>query len=442
VIETDIRLPPGPTGKVLPTLSFMRDNVAALNKWVAEFGDPFFLNALNGPIVVTGRADLIETIFSADSAIIEPFAKKTLEPILGSGSMLQLDGHPHQRERKLVMPMFHGQRMKSYVDSMQRIAVRSFDRNCQAGTVSILDITTAISLDVIVQVILGAEDEEAVARLVEQSSAVMKHTLPVFFFSRKTQISFFGLGPWDRFEKARNELRETLTQEVKKRQAGCEGRKDILALLVEARYEDGSAMELDHLLDELGTFLFAGHETSAIAMAWAVYHLLNNRDAREKLIAELDANADKTLAEIARLPWLNAVVSESLRLNPIVGDVLRVLKEPLDLGDYRIPTGYAVAPAITLAHYNEAVFPDPHRFDPSRFIDKRYSPAEYLPFGGGVRRCAGAAFALHEMAIVLGTLFSRYELELRETKPVVPKRRNITIGPSTGIRVEIKPRHI
>ena len=192
--------------------------------------------------------------------------------------------------------------------------------------------------------------------------------------------------------------------------------------------------------DELGTFLFAGHETSAIAMAWAVYYLLNNRDAREKLVAELDANADKSPGEIARLPWLNAVVSESLRLNPIVADVLRVLKEPMDLGEFRIPAGYAVAPAISLAHYNETVFPDPERFDPSRFIDKRYSPGEYLPFGGGVRRCAGAAFALHEMAIVLGTLFARYELELRETKPVVPKRRNITIGPSTGIRVEIKPR--
>ena len=438
--EPDIRLPPGPKGKVLPTLSLMRDNVSALNKWVAEFGDPFFLDALNGPLVVTGRPDLIETIFSADPASYETFAKDTLTPILGSGSMLQLDGQTHQRERKLIMPMFHGKRMKSYVDSMRCIAVRSFDRHTDVGAVSMLDITTAISLEVMVQVILGAEDEEAVAMLAKQSASVMQQTLPMFFFSRKTQVRFFGLGPWGRFEKARNELRETLSQEIKKREGTLEGRADILSLLVQARYEDGSQMGLDHLLDELGTFLFAGHETSAIAMAWAVYYLLNNRDAREKLVDELDANADKAPAEIARLPWLNAVVSESLRLNPIVGDVLRVLKKPMELGEYRIPAGHAVVPAITLAHYNETVFPNPERFDPSRFIDKRYSPGEYLPFGGGVRRCAGAAFATHEMAIVLGTLFARYELELRETKPVMPKRRNITIGPSTGIRVEIKPR--
>ena len=438
--QPDIRLPLGPTGKVLPTLRFMRDNLGTLRRWVAEFGDPVFVNALNGPLIVTGRPDLIETIFSADPANYETFAKDTLTPILGEGSMLQLDGQSHRRERKLIMPMFHGQRMKSYVDSMQRIAMRSFDKYADSGTVSMLDITTAISLDVIVEVILGAEDEEAVAALVKQSAAVMQYTSPLFFFSRKTQIRFFGLGPWDRFEKASRALRETLTQEVQKRKEGGEGREDILALLVESRYEDGSEMDLEHLLDELGTFLFAGHETSAIAMAWAVYYLLNNPDAQEKLVEELDANADKAPAEIARLPWLNAVVSESLRLNPIVGDVLRVLKEPVDLGEYRIPAGYALVPAIALAHYNETVFPDPESFDPSRFIDKRYSPGEYLPFGGGVRRCAGAAFALHEMAIVLGTLFSRYELELRETKPVVPKRRNITIGPSTGIRVEIKPR--
>ncbi len=418
----------------------MRDTMGTLKKWVAEYGDPLFINALNGPVIATGRPELIEAIFSADPANYETFARDTLLPILGPGSMLQLEGEPHRRERKLIMPMFHGQRMKSYVQSMQRIAIRAFDRYCGSGTVAMLDITTGISLDIMVEVMLGADDKEAVATLVKQSAAVVRRTWPLFFFSRKTQFRLFGLSPWDRFEKSQNELRATLLQEIEKRDGSLEGRADILSLLIESRYEDGSKMDIEHLLDELGTFLFAGHETSAIAMAWAVYYLLNDTEAREKLVAELDANADKEPAEIARLPWLNAVVNESLRLNPIVGDVLRVLKEPMDLGEYRIPAGFAVAPQITLAHYNEAVFPNPERFDPSRFIDRRYSPAEYLPFGGGVRRCAGAAFALHEMAIVLATLFSKYELELQEAKPVVAKRRNVTIGPSTGIRVRIEPR--
>ena len=438
--KADVRLPQGPKGKWLPTLSLMRDARATMKDWVNKFGDPIFVNALNGPIVVTGRPDLIEAIFSADPANFETFAKEALSPILGPGSMLQLDGKPHQRERKLVMPMFHGQRMKACVDTMQRIAVRSFDRNSDAGTVSMLDITTAISLEVITEVILGAKDEAAVAALTKLSAKVTRHTWPLFVFSPKTQFRFLGISPWDRFQKSRGELRDLMAKEIRDRQESPEGREDILSMLVAARYEDGSAMEFEHLLDELGTFLFAGHETTAIAMAWAVYHLLNDDEAREKLVAELDANSDKEPGEIARLPWLNAIVSESLRLNPVVSDVLRVLKAPMDLGEFRIPAGYAVAPAIVLAHDNEEVFPDSDRFDPSRFIDNRFSPSQYMPFGGGVRRCAGAAFATHEMAIVLATLFSRHKLELRETKPVVPKRRNITIGPSTGIRVEITPR--
>jgi len=303
-----------------------------------------------------------------------------------------------------------------------------------------IDITTEISLDVIVEVILGADDEEATAMLVKRSGEVMRRTSPIFFFSPRMQFRFFGLGPWDRFEKSRKELRQSVADEINKRESDLSGKEDILSLLLSARYEDGSAMETEHLLDELGTFLFAGHETSAISMAWAVYYLLSNPDAHEQLVAELDDNAGCSPAEMAKLPWLSAVVNESLRLNPIVSDVLRLLKVPMELGEYRIPAGHAVAPAIVLAHYNEEVFPDPERFDPSRFIDKSYSSSEYLPFGGGVRRCAGAAFALYEMAIVLGTLFSKYELKLKETKPVVAKRRNITIGPSTGIRVQLKPR--
>ena len=297
--EPDIRLPPGPTGKWMPTVSFMRDTHGTLDKWVAKFGDPILVDALNGPIVLTGRPDLIETIFKADPAIFETFAKHTLRPILGDGSMLQLDGEPHRRERKLIMPMFHGQRMSSYVDAMQRIAIRSFDSYSESGTVSMLDITTAISLGVIVEVILGADNEDAAATLVQQSAEVTERTWPMFFFSPKAQFRFLGISPWDRFEDIRRELRENVVKEIRKRESSLEGREDILSLLVGARYEDGSAMELEHLLDEVGTFLFAGHETSALAMAWAVYYLLNNPESLEQLVAELDANVDKPPSEIA-----------------------------------------------------------------------------------------------------------------------------------------------
>ena len=438
--QTDIRLPNGPKGRWGPSLSFMRDARGSLEKWIAEFGDPFLINALNGPIVITARPDLISKIFGSDPMMFETFAKATIDPILGKDSMLSLDGEAHRRERKLVMPMFHGQRMRSYAETIQQSAIGAFEANVDVGTVAMHDITTDISLEVIVKALLGADDERAANDLINKSQKVLKLSLPIFFFSSKSQFRFLGLSPWDRFERARKDLRAAINQIIEKREKNLEGREDILSLMLSARYEDGSAMGREHLFDELGTFLFAGHETSAVTMAWAVYCLLTNPESLERLVAELDSAGDLEPGAIAKLPWLSAVVNETLRMKPVVSDVLRVLKEPMDLGEFRIPAGHTVAPAISVAHFNKEVYPDPDNFNPQRFIDRKYDSGEFLPFGGGARRCAGAAFALYEMAIVLGTLFSKYELKLRETKPVVLKRRNVVLGPSTGIRVEMTRR--
>ena len=439
--DVQAKLPPGPKGRWLSTLSFMRDARGALGKWAARYGDPFFVNVLNGPIVITGRPDLIGTIFGSDPKNFEAFAKDGLGPLLGNGSMLLLEGEPHKRERKLIMPMFHGKRMKSYAQSIEQLAAATFESNVDAGEVAMHDITTKISLDVVIRVLIGADPGSATAGLVDDAQQVIKYAKPIFIFSPKTQISFLGMMPWDRFLKVRKKLRDSITTEIAKREKDLEGREDILSMLMSARYEDGSAMDREHLFDELGTFLFAGHETSAVAMAWAVYSLLTHREAHDRLVAELDAANISEPGELAKLPWLGAIVNETLRLYPVVSDVLRILKHPMELGEFVVPAGHAVAAAISLAHFNEEVYPEPDRFNPQRFIDRSYDSSEYLPFGGGARRCAGAAFALYEMAIVLGTLFSRYKLELKETRPVVPKRRNVTIGTSTGIRVSITRRN-
>ena len=438
--DAQTKLPPGPKGRWLTTLSFMRDARSALSQWAARYGDPFFVNVLNGPIVITGRPDLIGKIFGSDPRTFESFAKDGLGPMLGNGSMLLLEGEPHRRERKLIMPMFHGKRMKSYAQSIEELAAASFESNVDSGEVSMHDITTRISLDVIIRVLIGADPGSATAGLVDDAQEVIKYAKPIFIFSPKTQISFLGMMPWDRFLKARKKLRAGIGAEIDKREKDLEGREDILSMLLNARYEDGSAMDREHLFDELGTFLFAGHETSAVAMAWAVYSLLTHQEALDRLVAELDGANVSEPGELSKLPWLGAIVNETLRLYPVVSDVLRILKEPMEFDDFVVPAGHAVAAAISLMHFNEEVYPDPDRFNPQRFIDRSYDSSEYLPFGGGARRCAGAAFALYEMAIVLGTLFSRYKLELKETAPVVPKRRNVTIGPSTGIRVAITRR--
>lgn len=430
-------LPPGPQGRWRPTLRIIREPRQALQEWAERYGDPFFVHALNGPVVITGRADLIQQIFAHDAADYDAFGKRALEPILGAGSMLMLSGEPHRRERKLVMPMFHGERMRAYAGIMQAAAERVMPSYADGAVFSALDATTAISLEIIVRAIFGSEREQSAEQLLRLSRKVMSRSWPIFFFSPKLHISLLGLSPWDRLSRAKQELRKALQQEVRYREEFPEHREDILSLLMEARYEDGTSIEREHLFHELGTFLFAGHETTAIALGWALYHLHSNQDCLARLEGELAQVEPDKPESFAALPYMKAVISETLRLHPIVTEVLRVLRSPMQLEGWELPAGTAVAPAVVLAHYHPAVYPDPDRFLPERFLKRSYSSAEYLPFGGGHRRCAGAAFATYEMAIVLGTLLSNFSFELLESKPVKPVRRNITMGPASGIRLRL-----
>ena len=433
-------LPAGPRGSLQPTLQLIRDPRQALTRWSDEYGDPFLLHAMNGPVVVTGREDLIRSIYGNDPDIYAPFATATLLPMMGSGSLFVLDGDEHRRERRLIMPMFHGDRMKAYGNAIQQIALEQIEHYRRAGTVPTLKLMTDISLETIVRTIFGASRQETVSALMRASSDVVAKSNPLLFFTRRSHIPFFGWSPWDRWNYAKRSLFERLDQIIEERQRESESHDDVLSLLCNATYEDGELITREHIHSELMTMLFAGHETTALTLTWAVYHLLTHEEVRKKLRDELDLLPDNTASALASSPYLKAVVQETLRMHPIVTETLRKLKAPMHLGDYVVPEGYCVAAATVLVHHNPDLYPDPENFQPQRFIDRSYSPFQYMPFGGGHRRCIGAAFAAYEMAIVLGTLFKRFEFELLESKPVVPKRRNVTIGPSSSVPIRFKDR--
>ena len=435
--EVAIRLPPGPPGSWRPTLQLIRNPRAALESWAKQYGDPFLLNALNGPVVVTGREDLIRTIHGQDPSIYAPFATPTIVPLMGNGSMLILEGEQHRRERRLVMPMFHGDRMKAYGTSMQQCAVEQFEVHRARGKLVTLELMTDISLEVIVRTIFGGTDRALATRLMDASRRVVASSSPLLFFSRKTHVPFFGFSPWDRWTKAKRELFQLLDEVIEKRQQSTVQSDDILSMLCAATYEDGQAITREHIYSELMTFLFAGHETTALSLTWAIYHLHRNTESLTRLRSELDSLGDDSTMSLASAPYLKATVQETLRIHPILTETLRKLKAPMQLGEYMLPTGMAVAPATVLAHHNAATYAEPEVFRPERFIDRSYSAFEYMPFGGGHRRCIGAAFASYEMAIVLGTILKRFQLELIDSKPVVPKRRNVTIGPSTGVPIRV-----
>ncbi len=435
--NADIRLPPGPPGSWRPTLELIRDPRKAMETWVRKYGDPFLLNALNGPVVVTGRQDLIRTIHGQDPNIYAPFATSTIVPMMGIGSMLVLEGDSHRRERRLMTPMFHGDRMKAYGESMQQIALEQFESHRARETITTLDLMTDVSLETIVRTIFGGDDREIAIKLMSASRRVVASSSPVLFFSRKTHRSFFGLSPWDRWVASKKDLFIMLDCVIEERQHANSKHDDILSMLCAATYDDGQAITREHIYSELLTFLFAGHETTALSLTWAVYHLHRNLGALTKLRQELDSLGDITPARLAVAPYLKATIQETLRIHPIVTETLRKLKSPLQLGEFVLPPGLAVAPATVLAHHDPVTYPDPECFRPERFLERSYSPFEYMPFGGGHRRCIGAAFATYEMAIVLGTLLSRFEFELADAKPVIPKRRNVTVGPSSGVPIRV-----
>jgi cytochrome P450 len=434
--EFACHLPKGPRGKWGPTLKIIKDPRRAFEGWIQKYGDPFLVHALNGPIVVTGRADLIKQIFGGDPDMFSPFATQTIGPTIGFGSMLVLEGNDHKRERRLMMPMFHGDRMRAYATTMQEVALEQMQPNQSLESFLTLDMMTSISLEVIVKAIFGSRDRTRGMRMFAAGREVVKRASPLLFFTTRTHVSFFGLSPWDRYSKAKAELVDAIDIELDDRKRLGGTGDDILSLLANATYDDGSPITRQHIRDELQTFLFAGHETSALAMTWAMYHLHKHPETLSRLRQELKNVPDDDAEQLAQLPYLKAVVQETLRLNPIVTEVIRVLKHPLTLDAYQIPVGYGVASAAAIAHYNAETYPEPNRFRPERFLERSFSPFEYMPFGGGSRRCIGASFAGFEMAIILGTLLKRFQFQLLESAPVVPVRRNVTLGPSTGVRMK------
>ncbi|TWU57990.1 cytochrome P450 [Rubripirellula reticaptiva] len=430
-----MNLPGGPTGKWRNTWHVIQNPRRMFVRCVQQYGDPFVMRAINGDVLVTGRPDLVEQIFKADPDAFAVFASDAIRPILGSGSLLMMEGPPHRAERKRVAPPLHGDRMKAYGEAMQATATAAVSNYQDGREFTGLKLGTEISLDVILQTVLGADSHQLMKEFRATTRGVLDRSLPILFFSPRTQFSCLGFSPMDRLRVAQVKLRQQIKNEVQRRGESVHTREDILSILARPT-DDEPNVDFEHLADSIGTLLFAGHETTAVTIAWTLYHLHWNPDWLATLRLELD-QCDMLPETLAAMPMLRAITQETLRLNPIVTEVLRTLTRPMQIGDYHLPAGFSVAAAACLTHYDESIYESPETFNPGRFLNHTYSPSQYYPFGGGNRRCVGAAFASYEMAIVLGTLIRRHEFELLETTPVVPRRRNITMCPSTGVRLRV-----
>jgi len=360
-----------------------------------------------------------------------------LEPLLGKQSVIGLSGDHHRRARQLLMPFFHGERMRSYGQLIQAITEEVMSERVAGKAFSVRKTMQKISLRVILRAVFGLNDGSRYQQLERLLGTMLDRlsnplSVSVLFFPMLRQ-DFGPLSPWGRFIRNRQQIDQLICDEIAERRTDPnDSRNDILTLLMSARDEAGEALTDPELRDELMTLLVAGHETTATALTWALYWIHKLPMVREELLNELHA-LDSALdpSVLFRLPYLNAVCSETLRICPVgMLTFARVARSRVELMGSVLEPGTVVVGCIYLAHHREDVYPSPDEFRPERFLERRYSPFEYLPFGGGVRRCIRMTFAQFEMKLVLSKILSGFELSLADTHSVRLVRRGVTSGPS------------
>jgi cytochrome P450 len=426
--------PPGPKAPAITqAIRYLRDPLGFLAGYQRRFGDIFTVRFPTfGRIVYVASPDLVKEVFTgAPSVFHAGEANATvLEPALGPNSVLTLDDAAHMRQRKLLLPPFHGERVQGYGELIVTMTRREMESWPIEEPFAMRPHTTRITLAVIMRAVFGVHDEERLARfgVLIEDFARRVGAITAFPFMRRNLGRF---SPWGRFVRSREALDDFIYEEIRQRrsEAGIGERDDVLSLLLCARDEDGEPMSDEELRDELVTVLGAGHETTATGLAWAVERLVRNPGVLAKLRASLAAGEEE---------YLNATVKETLRSRPIIVDVARKLTAPATVGGYELPAETFVLPAIAALHYREDVFPAPQEFRPERFLDVKVDNYARIPFGGGVRRCIGAAFAEYEMRTILREFVLRADLRAVDSKDEKVRVRNITLTPARGARVVMR----
>ena len=427
-------LPPGSRAPaVVNAVHFTRDPVGFLEGQRRRHGNAFSINFPGfGRMAYFADPETVKQMFTGNARTFHAGEAngRALEPALGKYSLLTLDEDEHMRQRKLLLPPFHGEAVRRYGELIAEIAEREVARWPLGTPFALRPRMQSITLEVILRAVFGVRGEDRLARfravlpqLTEASGIVM--WLP---FLRR------NLGPWSpwmRFLRVRRAVDDLVYEEIRRRRAdpAAHERDDVLSLLLQARHEDGSPMTDEELRDELITLLTAGHETSATALAWAFERLLRTPPALTRALDQLDDDN-----------YLDAVVKETLRVRPVVIDVARVVKTDVRIGGWDIPAGTVVVPAIALVQMRADLFPDPDVFRPERFLGEQPAGYSWIPFGGGVRRCLGAAFAQYEIRTVLRAVLEQARLEAPDPRPERQRARHVTLVPEHDAMVVMTER--
>ena len=365
-----------------------------------------------------------------------------LQPLVGDNSLLLIEGDRHKKRRKLLLPPFHGERMQAYgelICNLTRDIIEQLEPN---KPFTARHVTQEISLRVIFEAVYGLQDgdrsEELKQRVKKMLNIFESVLTSAFLFVPQLQQDWGAWSPWGNVVRQIKAIDESIYQEIATRRTeDCSQREDILSLMMSAQDENGEGMKDYELRDELMTLMLAGHETTATAIAWGLYWLYCYPEIRAKLEAEIASlGEDPDPMAIAKLPYLDAVCKETLRIYPVAMLTFpRTVIEPTELMGYQLDKGTVVIGCIYLLHQREDIYPQPKQFKPERFLEREFDTYEFFPFGGGKRRCIGEALAMLELKLVLATAVREYNLQLRSNKSEIPARRGVTLAPKKGVQM-------
>ena len=429
-------------------LRWMADPDGSLERDAACFGDAYLIkNTLFGLEAVFNHPSALKEIFTGDpERFAAGEANSLLGPFLGDRSVLLLDGAEHLHVRRMMLPAFHGERMRCYTDAMREVTRRAIASLRPGDRLGLHTLFQRITLDVILKTVLGLDEEgpeltqarEQITHLLDRVQAPSGAMWMIPGMRREV----YGLSPWASIKREIEALDRLLLTHIAARRALAVEKDDVLAMLIRAVDDDGKGLDDATLCCQLKTLLIAGHETSATSMGWAFEELLREPGEQERLMDEVArvAGGEPITAEhLPELERLDSVIKESLRLHPVTGAVGRILKKPATIGGFDLPAGIFVVACVYMTHRRPDLYPEPYRFVPDRFIGKKTDPYEWAPFGGGIRRCLGMAFSLHEMKVIMATMFGAgIKLRLEARGPWKATLRSLIYSPKGGTKVVVE----
>jgi cytochrome P450 len=427
--------------RLLQTLRFNQRQIQFVFRARRELGETFRMHGIiPEPTTITSHPDHVRSLFTARPEQAPSLTGESpLRPIIGPNSVLTAVGPRHMRQRKLLLPAFHGEAIEQYTQMIADAAEREIDRWPVGRPFALAPRMQAITLDVIMAGIFGIEGKPApgtrehrlrqvTRRLVAASTLPLSNVAELINLNRDEPVGTMklGLNMLDRATYA--------VIEQRRRADDLGERRDILSLLLQARSEEGEAMSDKELRDELLTLVLAGHETTANSLAWTWERLVRNPFAYESLRDAVRGEGDAS-------ERIEATIVEGMRSRPVIPIIGRRVMAPWRLGEYAVPAEAAVLMSILLVHHREDLYPEPFQFRPERFLGRKPGTYEWIPFGGGIRRCLGAALAMAEQRVVLEAMARRLDLEADDPAPEHAVHRNVTMIPSRGARVVIRSRH-